>query len=149
MIKQAESIIPQVRTDGCLLLCLLSFSEGERTFSHGDVSRAFRYLTPHYMLDGEHVRQDRCYILNHEEVIRCGFYLMGNPDGRVEYAYRKDGDNFVIGDESALDKCTHFVKKVKIPEGYHFIRTNCRWMTTFNPGESEGEIVSWRGYILW
>jgi hypothetical protein len=149
----------QIQTDGCYFMVDLSIGEDAgfrsgmliKQFSPTEINLAYQYAIPDFMKSGRDIRKNRCYILSHEELIGIGLRLAGFRYFEVEYKYRKDGDEFKIGNESQLLVCNYFVKEVLIGKGpkTHFIRCNQKGITLYNPGISDSKSwVSFRGYLV-
>lgn len=147
----------QIQTDGCYFMVDLSIGEDialrlgrqHHQMEPYEVNLAYNYAIPNFMRDGGHIREDRCFILKHEQIIAIGLYIMGVRIHTIDYLYRKDGDIHKIGIEESLDLCNYFVKEVLVGSGpaTHFVRCDRRGVTLYNPGISDDhEWESFRGY---
>jgi hypothetical protein len=150
-IKQYhKDLMDEIKTDGCLFRTLQNFSEVllHRPMAPVEINVMHRYAVPDFMKDGGHIKADRCYILNHEEIIRLGFLMAGVINRNIIYAYRRDGEEMKIH-KAELKECNFFAAKVSLPGGgYHFYRSDQIGNVLWNPGRSTGPVVSIRGYIV-
>jgi hypothetical protein len=145
-----------IQTDGCFWRTLLHAGElfTGKTFTAAELKHAYHYSIPDCMEDHRTPGQDRCYIKGggHVEIIRIGFYMMGERNVDIGYGYRYDFDagRYVIGNEAMLDRCNWFVSKCKMPTFNHFYESNRHGDETWNPGRSySNELLSLRGFSIY
>jgi len=146
--------VPDVATDGCLLLSLADVActaVGKEIYPN-DIERLYWYAIPKYMEQGDKVEENKCLILDHEEIIRIAGMLAGHRLRDVEYRYRKDGSRLADWSCNNWDSCNYFVAKVPYKKSGHFLRVipdgNDGWETLYNPGVTDGERISIRGYYV-
>lgn len=156
MIKQYhEGLYSPIQTDGCFFMDDLSISEDLAMLSDGKhsafsvpmVNRAYDYCIPKFMRDGGDEEKNRCYILDHVEVVRVGLYIMGLPYHHIEYLYRSDYDR--MNNPALLARCNYFIKEVRYGKGSHFVRCNRSGFTLYNSGNTDGvDWLSLRGFLV-
>lgn len=157
--KQTDDVFrSEIQTDGCLFLSLGSIAEEAAAFSSEkpiafedpeEIERTYQYVIPNYMRDGGQDHKNRCYINDHVAVIRAYLNVLGIRKAEIEYLYRHDMDtgHFVVGGEFTEPLCQYFVKKVPYGEkGSHFLRCTRGGTSLYNPGITDGEMLSLRGY---
>ena len=147
--KQTDEILyPEINTDGCLLLSLIDIAceaVGEE-LTPFEVNTMYNYLMPVYMKDGREEYKNRCYILDHEAVIQCALYLLGVRHAGIEYSYRKDEDDYIIGNAETLGRCNYFITKLSCGTYMHFVRTDESGKILYNSGTCAQVPISQRGY---
>jgi len=160
MIKQTHpGLYDEIQTDGCYFMVDLSIGEDialrigkqHHQFTPEEINLAYDYAIPKFMHDGTEARKNRCYILDHREIVGIGLRLMGFRDFEMEYLYRKDGDQIIIGSELNLDRCNYFVKEVLVGNGpvTHFVRCDRIGVSLYNPGITDDmDWESFRGYLV-
>ena len=147
---------PYIQTDGCLYMSLLDIPcdwckakcrPARNDLTVAEINRLYWYAIPQFMKNGDTDKNNRCYILNHEEIIRLGFYILGKRTMFIQYAYRDDADpqkSF-----GTIDKCNYFITEIELPSFHHFYRSDADNTVIYNPGRSYSEkVVSTRGYII-
>ena len=151
--KQGDSkLYEEIQTDGCLFMSLLDIACADtyRDLRPEDVNRLYKYVTPWWMRDGGHVKADRCYVLEHEPIIRAAFDFFGHHDMQIVYRYRRDGDEQIMGVEKDLNVCNYWITKIRLPGFSHFYRSRRDGEPVYNPGVSMShDIMSVRGYSIW
>lgn len=160
MFKQAAPEIKAIKsleavpTDGCLLFSLWKSGEQftNNFYSLQDIIRGYKWAIPDYMEDHRNPGKDRCYILDHEEILRIGFALMGYPKARLKYIYRDDDPNgsgdMIIGSRMDISKPNYWISKVWTGEIFHFYNSDQWGNAVWNPGISTGSLISLRGYKI-
>ena len=152
--KQYNAIFrEEIQTDGCLFLSLASIAEEAAGIPFEDpeeIERAYQYAMPNYMRDGGASHKNRCYINSHEDVLRVFLHVLGiRKPAACEYLYRFDYETafYAVGSSSTKWRCTHYVKKVSYGVGgSHFLRCTVDGESLYNPGQTDGEPLSLRGY---
>ncbi len=143
-----------IQTDGCFWRTLLHAPEifTGKHLTLTELKYAFHYSLPDYMEDHRHPEEDRCYIqwLGHEQIIRIGFYILGERNVRISYPYRRDGDKQVLGHVHDIDKCNFFAAKCQLgPKRFHFYNSNMSAVEKWNPHTViSTKVVSIRGFKI-
>lgn len=152
--KEIVELVPDVGTDGCLFMSLADIGccvVGRELFA-SDIERLYWYAVPKYMEDGGIEGKNKCLILNHEEIIRIAGFLLGHKLRDVRYLYRKDRDKVAGWSVKDPDACNYFVAQVPHGKTGHFLRVarnfSGEWETVYNPGTTDGERISIRGYYV-
>lgn len=160
MFKQAAPEIKAIKsleavpTDGCLLFTLWKAGEEftRKKYTLGEIVRGYKWAIPDYMEDHRHTGSDRCYILDHEEVMRIGFALLGFPRAYIEYIYRDDDPlgkgKMVIGSRMQIEEPNYWAAKVWAGYFHHFYNSDRAGNVRWNPGISTGRLISLRGYKI-
>ena len=160
MFKQAAPEIKAIKsleavpTDGCLLFTLWKAAEQftRKRFTLQEIVRGYNWVIPDYMEDHRNPGKDRCYILDHEEVMRVGFALLGFPRAEIRYIYRDDDPlgtgEMVIGSRMQIEEPNYWASKVWTGDFYHFYNSDRIGDVRWNPGVSTGHLVSLRGYKI-
>jgi hypothetical protein len=158
IIKQYNTDLhPYIQTDGCLFMSLLDIAcdyckakcqpalKSELTIA--EVNKIYWYAIPQFMQDGRQAQQNRCYILNHAEIIRLGFYILGKRNMFIQYLYRDDFDPSKSFGE--IKGCNYFITEIQLPTFNHFYRSDADGNVLYNPGRSfSNNIESTRGYKI-
>lgn len=145
-----------IMTDGCFWRTLLHASEVHcgKALTLDELKYAYQYAIPNYMEDHQQPGKSRCYIQwkGHEEIIRIGFYILGerNVDIKYRYRYDIDTDKTIIGTEKAFYGCTFFVGKCKLrPNAYHFYESDLHGAMKWNPHTVfTNDLTSLRGFLI-
>ena len=158
IVKQYNSDChPYIQTDGCLFMSLLDIPcdwckarcqpplKNELTVS--EINKAYWYAIPQFMRNGDIDQKSRCYILNHPEIIRIGFYILSKRNMFIQYLYRDDEDpDKSFGD---IKGCNYFITEIRLPSFHHFYRSDADNNVIYNPGRSfSNDVVSTRGYRI-
>ena len=144
MFKLGQVGHPKIDRSGCYFLDFLDMAEDRsgKTLEREMVTFAYDLAVPQFM------RKD-CYLLNHEKVLAVAFMAVGLPNIYIKYEYREDEGKIIIPGD--LDKCDYFVAGVAYendPDGRHFYRGDWHGNVIWNPGQTVGEVVTLRGYII-
>ena len=144
-----------IQTDGCFWRTLLHCGEHftGKLLSIRELQRAFHFSIPDYMEDHRRPGEDRCYILGggHVEVIRIGFYILGERNVDIEYAYRQDFNTrrFVIGKAQDFYRCNYYISKCAYKKTGHFYESDLKGAEEWNPGQTfNPELLSMRGFVI-
>ena len=141
--QTAQAHYPSIQAEGCLLMSLLDIACAEAVddLMPLEVNRIYDYAVPKYM-------EPTCFVKEHEEIIRLGFYILGHRFTVARYIYRRDENKQIIGKTSDIDKCNYFVTMVDAGTFRHFYRSDEHGYVLYNPGISTGRVLSIRGYAV-
>ena len=148
-----------IQTDGCFWRALLYASElfTSHELTAEELKRAYHYSIPDYMEDHRTDGKDRCYIQwgdgfkGHEEIMRIGFYVLGERSVDIEYAYRKDytTGKFVIGKPADFYRCNFWIGKCRYGSTGHFYVSDMQGKLKWNPGNTySADLLSLRGFRI-
>lgn len=159
-LKQYSPNMPRsVVTDGCFYMDLLDigWSFANRVIGPVDeptvqeVRRIYKWVIPDFMRDGGNTKKNRCFIEagGHVEIIRAMVNICQIRDIKIEYRYRKDYDDMIIGKEYDYDRCNYFLHELDCESYTHFVHVDRDGQLLYNPGRSFSEkIISVRGFYL-
>jgi hypothetical protein len=152
MKKLGEYDHSNIDTFGCAMLVNLKIgadSEG------GDLTKD-QVITAYGAASWNNlIRPFDCWIggiHEHEELVRLGVVLAGgSAQKEIDYLFREDEGRYVFGSEDDIQKCNYFVGACAYPndpDGKHFFQCNLGRVGTWNPGNTYGEVISFRGFRI-
>ena len=149
MIKQGGYDHRVIDKYGCLFLDDLKIGADQA----GHNLQVPEVLLAYEWAAGSFMRPKDCYIggiSEHEEIVRIGRILAGGSTwAPIKYLYREDEGEVIHGTKQALERCNYFIAGVPYPndpDGTHFFQAYRDRSILWNPGQTTGRVITFRGY---